>query len=373
MGEYPSYGGVEKVSTVLANQFIADGYEVTIASFRRPYPEFAEMFLSKKCNLLALFYPVLSYKNIHILRKYIKQHHIEILINQWVVPFFTTLVWKLAIKGTGCRVYSVHHNKPDTNKKLQDLDVKINQGRFYLKPLRWLVEEISRQSLAFCIYCSDKYILLSPAFIPIAKIYSRIADNRKYDALPNPITITLPHDNVFDKQREILCVGRIEYNQKRSFRIVDVWEELEQKFPEWHLSFVGDGPDRADLERRIRKADLKHITITGFVDPLEFYRKGCILLMTSEYEGFPLVIVEGMTYGVVPIVYDSFEAVHDIIENGVNGYITPKPYDTQNFVSILSDLMHDGDKLKLLAKQARFTAHCFSIERVTNQWYNKYL
>ena len=39
MGTYPSYGGVEVVSTTLANQFIEDGHQVTIASYKQPLNE----------------------------------------------------------------------------------------------------------------------------------------------------------------------------------------------------------------------------------------------------------------------------------------------------------------------------------------------
>ena len=118
MGTYPSYGGVEIVSTVLANQFIEDGHQVTIASYKQPLHDAAQLNLSDQCELLFLSYPVLSLKNIKKLREYIQTHQIEVLVNQWVVPFMVTLVWKLALVGTNCKVYSVHHGKPDTNRHI---------------------------------------------------------------------------------------------------------------------------------------------------------------------------------------------------------------------------------------------------------------
>lgn len=105
MGTYPSYGGVEIVSTTLANKFIEDGHHVTIASYKQPLHDAARLNLSDQCNLLFLSYPVLSIRNIKKLREYILTHQIEVLINQWVVPFYTTLVWKIATYGTNCLVY----------------------------------------------------------------------------------------------------------------------------------------------------------------------------------------------------------------------------------------------------------------------------
>ena len=52
-------------------------------------------------------------------------------------------------------------------------------------------------------------------------------------------------------------------------------------------------------------------------------------MLTSDLEGFGLVIIESMSYGVVPVVYGSYEAVFDIIRNDVSGFITPVPYDKE--------------------------------------------
>ena len=140
MGTYPSYGGVEIVSTTLANQFIEDGHQVTIASYQQPLSDAAQLNLSDQCDLLFLSYPVLSIKNIKKLREYILSHQIEVLINQWVVPFYATMVWKMAIHGTNCQVYSVHHNPPDTNMRIQSLKRQIELGKGYLKSLYYLVQ-----------------------------------------------------------------------------------------------------------------------------------------------------------------------------------------------------------------------------------------
>lgn len=375
MGEYPNFGGVEMVSTVLANQFISNGHNVTIASFKQSHPEFAEMYLSNQCKLLSLSCPVLSAKNLNALKKYIRIQHVDILINQWVVPFYTTLIWRYAVKGTNCKVFSVHHNKPDTNKKIQELDITIGQGKIHLKPLRWLVKEISRASLSFCINSSDKYIVLSPSFIPLAQKYTRIFKTDKFLSIANPVTIPVPISNltIRDKIKEVIYVGRIEYNQKRTFRIIDIWKNIESRFPEWNLTIIGDGNDRNDLEKRIKENNLKNISITGFVNPITYYHRASILLMTSEYEGFPLVLVEGMTYGVVPIVYGSFDAVFDIITNDYNGYITEQPYNEQDFVFLLKKLFSDHITLQKLSQNAQQSAHQFSVDYITAKWYKTIL
>jgi hypothetical protein len=56
------------------------------------------------------------------LREFVLTQKIDIIINQWVLPFYATLVWKLALRGTNCKVFSVNHGKPDTNGRIKELE-----------------------------------------------------------------------------------------------------------------------------------------------------------------------------------------------------------------------------------------------------------
>ena len=368
MGTYPSYGGVEIVSTVLANQFIKDGHQVTIASYKQPLKDFTLLGLSEKCNLLYLSTPVFSIKNIKKLREYIQSHKVEVLINQWVVPFYATGVWKLATCGTNCKVYSVHHNQPDTNMHIQALKKQVEDGKSYLKGLYGLVRGISRLSLKFCINSSYKFIVLSPSFIPIAQTFSRVSEKDKFLAIPNPNPVP-GGDKEVTKEKEILYVGRIEFNQKRTDRVIDIWKELEPLNPDWKLTIVGDGDDREDLQNRIDEYGLKNVAIIGFVNPLEYYRRASILLLTSEYEGFGLVIVEAMSNGVVPVVYNSFESANDLITDGYNGVLQEKPFSVSDFTRKVQELMDKPDYLNELSKISRTVSDDYSIDKIAEKWY----
>ncbi len=367
MGTYPSYGGVEIVSTTLANQFIKDGHQVTIASYKQPLHEAAQLNLSDQCDFLFLSYPVLSIQNIKKLRAYIQTHQIEVLINQWVVPFYATMVWKMATDGTNCKVYSVHHNPPDTNMRIQAMKRQIEQGKGYLKGMYGLVREVSRLSLAFCIKNSHQFILLSPSFIPVAQNFSRVKDNNKFLSIPNPITMPVSDEGV-SKEKEIIYVGRIEYNQKRTDRVVDIWKELEPLYPDWKLTIVGDGEDRADLQKRIQEYGLKRVTITGFVNPIEYYKRASILLLTSDYEGFGLVVAEAMSHGVVPVVYHSFESAKDLIMDGYNGVLVERPFSVSSFTRKVQELMENAE-WHVLSQNSRISSKRFSVNTIVKDWY----
>lgn len=68
--------------------------------------------------------------------------------------------------------------------------------------------------------------------------------------------------------------------------------------------------------------------------------------MTSDLEGFGLVVIESMSYGVVPVVYGSYEAIYDIIDNGKSGLITPIPYNSQKTIDCISLLIENEELRK---------------------------
>lgn len=373
MGVYPSYGGVEKVSTVLANAFVNNGHGVSIVSFEQPYPEVAKKELNTEVRLYKLDYPVYSKANVLRLHQILTDGSVDVIINQWCVPFYVARLCKHAMKGTACKLVSVHHNKPDTNARIKDIEIKIEkkQGNAWLNKLKlFVVRTVSRMSLRYTYNNSDCYVVLSPRFVPIARKYMWLGESAEIISIPNPLTITLPSKPIEleRKKKQILCVGRIEYNQKRTFRIVEIWKRLEKSFPEWELIIVGDGPDRKDLEQRTVCLGLQHVKFTGFVDPVPYYETASLQVMASQYEGFLLVIVEGQSYGVVPLILGSYEAVYDIIDSERDGVISSLPYSEERMAKELSQLMENENLRVALATQGQKNAERYMLREIVSRW-----
>ena len=373
MGVYPNYGGVEKVSTILANAFIEKGYGVGIVSFEHPHPDLAEKELSKQVSLYSLDFPVYSKTNIRKLHQIITDNRYDIIINQWCVPFYVARLCYKAMKGTHCKMVSVHHNKPDTNARIQDLEIKIENGEHTILNRIKLaaVKLVSRASLRYTYGKSYEYIVLSPSFIDVAKRFMFLHQSSKISSLSNPLTIEEAKDDVLHhKQKIVVCVGRIEYNQKRTFRVARIWKHIEKNHPDWKLVFVGDGPNRKDLENLCSELELNNVKISGFVNPIPYYKSASILIMASQYEGLPLVIVEGQSYGVVPVVLGSYEAVYDIITTGENGIISEMPYNENGMVKDLDCLMADEAKLKVMAENSIENTKRYSLPAIVEEWEN---
>jgi len=373
MGAYPGFGGVEIVSTVLANKFVQHGFGVSIVSFERPVLAKDPKKLSEKVHFYPLSKPTYTKGNIQYLHKIITEENVDVIINQWAVPYFVARLCKNAIKGTKCKLISVHHNVPNTNFRIEQVRIDISKNRgnilFNLAKL-CLIKFFSRLSLRYTISKSDLYLTLSPSFIPIAEEYTWIKNSGKIRSLANPLTIEANREKKIDKNKEIIYVGRIEYNQKCTYRIIDIWEKLENSHPDWKLRIIGDGPDREDLQKRINNKRLRNIIIEGFQNPLPYYKKASILLMVSSYEGLPLTLIESMEYGTIPVVYDSFVSVHDLIDNGENGAIIAPPYSEKAFVDMIESLMGNPDRRQRMAEAAIKKATLYSVDAIAEQWYS---
>ena len=99
--------------------------------------------------------------------------------------------------------------------------------------------------------------------------------------------------------------------------------------------------------------------------------RASILLLTSDFEGFGLVIIEGMSFGVVPFVYGSYPAVYDIIDDNINGFILPmteKGYDAAQMAGKMADVMKCPERWLQLSKNAISKSNLFSLENVYSQW-----
>ena len=112
------------------------------------------------------------------------------------------------------------------------------------------------------------------------------------------------------------------------------------------------------------------VKFVGFQNPKSFYEKASILLLTSDYEGFPLTITESMNFGVIPIVYGSYSAAYDIISDNYSGMIS-KPnngFDEEDFTNKLKMLLSSVTKRKDFSLNALNDSRRFLLNNIYEKW-----
>ena len=370
-------GGLEVVTAVLANKFVEEGHQVSVFSFLGGKHSIADRF-DARIKLYQQDDYSRSKENVAKLRKVLVDDKIDIIINQWGLPYTPIKTARKAAKGLDVKIISVYHNAPSFNGRIQKLNIALMgcenlMKRLALRLMRFAFKKVTSRAMAYIYRHSDLFLVLSPSYIEEFKRFTGVSDGRYLQVLTNPITVE--HDGYEyafnEKQKEIIYVGRLDFVQKRVYRVIDTWNYLEERFPDWRLTIVGDGEDRENLENHVKYLGLKRVSFEGFQKPIDYYKRASILLLTSDFEGFPLVLAECMSFGVSPAVYDSYSAVCDIIDGDKDGIVLPyhkQGYDANEAAGMIAKIMTDDGKREQMALAAIKKSKEYSVEKIFSEW-----
>lgn len=370
-------GGIGVVTSTLANKFIEESHHVVLASFLKPPAEMLAKF-DKKVVIESLGGYTNNDEIVSNLRSLLISIKVDLIINQLGLPFLPCKVINKAKKGLNIKTIAFYHNSPDTNARIKDVEIALlgthnPLKRAMLCAKMFLFKQITSRSMKYVYQHTDLYMVLSPSFVKKFKEFTGITHPSHLQVLTNPVTIdSSSYDySLSKKQKEIIYMGRIDYNQKRVYRVVDTWAKLESVFPDWKLTIVGDGTARKDIEKQVKEYGLQRVSFEGFQQPRPYYERASILMLTSEYEGFPLVLAECMSFGVIPAVYNSYSAVCDIIDSGQDGIVLPyhmEGYDANEAAYMLANIMKDDGKREQMALAAIKKSKEYSVEKIYSEW-----
>lgn len=377
--KFPHFGGIAMVTQMLAKRFIEDGHHVVVATLMRNPDWSSEEQIPDGVIIKELETPTWNLSNVSRIRSIIDEYDIDVIINQWALRPEVAYICNKARKGKKCKLICELHGAPDTTKMIIEQKEKLDKSRNVVsKIINYVklkaIHTITKWSIRYVYKICDYYVLLSKGFMPLLIDYAHISQSEKLCAIGNAIGISSEGFNYsFDKKKkQILYVGRMDPYNKRVNRIVEAWEQLYKDYPDWALELVGEGPQLEYLKNYVSSNSIERVNFHGFQKdpPRNFYEEASILMLTSDLEGFGLVIVEGMQFGVVPVIYGSYVAVYDIIDNNKDGYITPMPYSREYTINCLKALMDDDEKRDKMAQAAIEKSSQYTMDAMTTQWYN---
>lgn len=168
--------------------------------------------------------------------------------------------------------------------------------------------------------------------------------------------------------KRVIAVGRLDY-QKGFDRLIMAWEKVCESMPDWRLDIFGQGEWKDMLQKMIDERGLQNCVRLN--DPTknigEEYAESSMLVMSSNYEGFPMVMIEAMACGLPAVSFDFQCGPKDIIRHGVNGLLV-KNGDIQGLADAMMTLMGDEAFRKQMSVEARMVTETYSEEKVMGKW-----
>lgn len=175
--------------------------------------------------------------------------------------------------------------------------------------------------------------------------------------------------NKKNRTKVVLAVGRL-VDQKGFDLLLNSWGLLTSNDKNnFILKIVGDGDSRIDLEKKIKDNKLTNVELHPFSKNIDrYYREADLYVMSSRFEGLPMVLIEASYFGLPIVSFDCVTGPSDIIENGVNGYLV-EPFNCLSMADKIKEIITDENKISLMSENSRKIYFSkFSKEKITNKW-----
>jgi glycosyltransferase involved in cell wall biosynthesis len=185
--------------------------------------------------------------------------------------------------------------------------------------------------------------------------------------MPNPLPIGFTPRSRLDNPL-IVAAGRL-VPEKQFAKLVQAFGEIADRIPEWRLRIYGEGPQRLELLRQIRKSGLwDRVELPGSTaDMPGAWAAASISALTSRAEGFPLVVQEAMAAGVPVASFDCASGPREIIEHEVNGLLVG-PESMAGMASALLRLATDEDLRRRLGEGAVRSSRQYDANALAERW-----
>lgn len=167
--------------------------------------------------------------------------------------------------------------------------------------------------------------------------------------------------------KSAIFVGRYSF-QKDIPSLLRIWSFVSQRHPDWKLHIWGGyGSEQEKLQSKIRTMNMNIVVHEPTSTIFEEYNRSSMLLMTSRYEPFGLVLPEAMSCGLPVIAFDCPYGPAEIITDGVDGFLV-RNRSIENFVDKVCLLMEDEGLRRKMGKKGVQSAQRYEANRVMPQW-----
>jgi glycosyltransferase involved in cell wall biosynthesis len=218
-------------------------------------------------------------------------------------------------------IFSGVKSKISCSSRVTPIDTYFNKGRFKGQIMKYLMRLVAWRATALTCVSKDmvkQYKKIFPK-IEYTCVYNIVKDK---DSLTR-MTEVLQHEWFDESIPVIVAAGRLA-PWKGFDNLINAFE-LVRKKKICRLVILGDGPERKNLQNQINYLGLEDsIQLLGYVEnPLKYFYRANIFVLSSRLEGMPNVLVEAIMCGCIPIATNCPTGPSEILGDQLNGFLVP--------------------------------------------------
>lgn len=342
-GDITRSGGTEKVGTQIAKG-LCDQFDVTIISLTE---ENKELFydIDSRVKHHALFDKnpdgIKQYISIvHRLRKFLVTNNIDVLIDiDTMLDMFAVPAAKLSKTKL---IAWEHFNFFET------------MGNKLRVPIRKYITKF-----ADCVVALTKE--------DQKNFLSYYGNGHRVEQIYNPIEIPAS-EHIYDMYSKIIIsAGRLAY-QKGFDMLIDVADIVLKKHTDWRWIILGEGDMRQELEKKIDCKKLHNLRLWGRVENVsEYMKKAAIYVMTSRYEGFPLVLIEAKASKLPVVSFKCATGPAELVQEDVNGNLV-ECFDIAAMADRINSLIENEEIRQCFSDNALLDTDKMNYKNIIQQW-----
>ena len=363
LSSFAHAAGVQRVISDKMNYLAEHGHHVVFATYEQgQHPLIFPLYASVKhvdlaCPYFTLYhYPLFirllkarSMKRMFLqrLQALIDEHSIDVLVTTTNASMFMSEMMKMK------HVRKIVESHGAFTKTMIADNFYANVGR------KIILNAIKKCDLLITLTNSD------------AQYWRKFVKN--VDVHPNPVSFYFDDVEHFEKiEGRIIAVGGLN-KHKRFDRLIDAFALIAAKNSQWYIDIYGEGENRSSLEKQIKEVGLEsRIHLNGSTHQIAIeYQRSQMFVLSSDTEGFPLVLIEAMASGLPCVATDCPFGPASIIEDGVTGLLTQM---TVIDLAAKMDWMitHEKERKEIGRKAHQMTAK-YRKENIMKEWEQAYV
>lgn len=287
---------------------------------------------------------------------YVKQHNIRLI--HCHLPW-AGIVGRIVGKMTGVPVVYTEHNKWERYHKLT----------YYLNKISFINQD---RVIAVSEDVANSIRKYHHNKRPLIQVVSNGINIEKYSNLHEPTRDIRKELNILPQSIVIgiTCVFR---KQKRLEVWLEIAKHLHQKHPETHFIIVGDGVLKKEIHQKAESLEMHpYLHFAGLQAETRPYLQAMdIFMMSSEFEGLPIALLEAMSMGCMP-ASTTAGGIPELVSDNSNGVLVPVNEPMQ-LVERLTPYLEQPDRIKAMGNAARETViKSFSMQKMVRELENIY-